>query len=182
MASFLKDSNQLNYSNMSLQTATRFFLQITLFMIMLCPSHSFSQKSFQNLKSGVKETESNYSGQFIQPNKITFTFFGDPEYANYYFSDLKEHIFKTFSKKGISVVFSNRATDDNTFILKVDNSRIVHENDGYDREMRYELEGILNKNAHSAPVFSFKVVVNAIHDINQQNQKVAEYLLTKISK
>lgn len=165
---------------MSLQTATRFFLQIVLFMITLYPNHLHSQTSFQNLKSGVKETESNYSEQFTPPDKITFTFFGDPEYANYYFSDLKEHIFKTFSKKGISVVFSNRTTDDNTFILKVDNSRVIHENGGYDREMRYELEGILSKNAHSEPVLSFKVIVNAIHDINQQNQKVAEYLLTKV--
>ena len=161
---------------MSLQTIINFFIKVILFIILLCSCPSFAQ----NLRSGIKERECGYSKQYNKPDAITFVFAGNPKYVNYYFRDLKEHIFKSFTQKGITVSFLNGTTDDSTFVLKIDDAKTIHENDGHDREMRYELVGILSTNDVAEPALSFKITVNTIHDINQQNKEVAKYLLRKV--
>jgi hypothetical protein len=163
-----------------MKTVCTLFLGILVSFIFLCSNTSFSQKNLQNLKSGIKETECSYAQQYTKPTTISFAFAGDPDYVNYYFRDLKEHLFKEFSKKGIVVNFSNVATEDPTFFLKVDDYKVLHENNGYDREVRYTLNGILTKKDTPEPSLSFTITVNAIHDINQQNKKVVAYLLGKI--
>ncbi|MCL9806654.1 hypothetical protein NAT51_14050 [Flavobacterium amniphilum] len=161
-----------------MKTVSKFFLNISLFFILLCTNVAFPQSS----KPVIKETECIYSEQYTKPKQITFAFYGNLEYANYYFADLKEHLNKLFTKKGIRVNFTDEATDETIFTLKVDNSKIIHENGGYDREISYELEGTINKNNTAETLLSFKINVNTVHDINQQNKKVAEYLLGKVLK
>lgn len=166
-----------------MKTVPDFFLKISLFTILLFFNSSFSQKSLQNLKSGIKEIECTYSEEYTKPDKITFVFTGKEKYVNSYFSNLKGHIFKAFNRNGIPVTFTNESTEEPTFILKVDNAKVIHENDGYDKEIRYELEGILNKNNNTTnPILSFRIIVKTIHDIKQENKKVAEYLLEKLAK
>ena len=163
-----------------MKTVCTTFLVILVSFLFLFSLPTFSQKNLQNLKSGIKETECSYAQHYTKPDTISFAFAGDPDYVNYYFRDLKEHLFKEFSKKGIVVNFSNVATGDPTFFLKVDDYKVVHENNGYDREIRYTLNGILTKKDTPEPSLSFTVTVNAIHDMNQQNKKVVTYLLGKV--
>lgn len=165
-----------------MKTIRNFFFKVSLIVILLCSHYSFSQKDLQNLKSGIRENECKYAPQYTKPDTLSFAFAGNPDYMNYYFRDLKEHLFKEFSKKGITVSFSNVATDDPTFFLKVNDSKVIHENNGYDREIRYTLDGVVTKNDTSEPSLSFKITVNALHDMNQQNKKVAEYLLGKVER
>ncbi|MFC7772267.1 hypothetical protein [Flavobacterium sp. GCM10027622] len=153
-----------------------------LFAIFLHSTFSFSQKHSKDLQLELKEKECIYTRPYNKPTKINFVFTATQDHSNYYFADLKEHIYTIFHKNGISVIFMNGITDGPNIQLKIDNSRVVDENEGYDKEIRYELEGMYAENGNSQPIMSFKIVVNTIHDINQQNKQVTEYLLQKVMR
>ena len=163
-----------------MKTVITFLLKIVLFALLLSSHYSFSQKDRST--PVIKEKECRYASHYIPPGQLTFSFAGNPKYVNYYFSDLKKQLFKTFSQKGVPISFTNGTTGETTFFLRIDNAKTIHENDGYDREMRYELTGAFHSDATSAPVLSFTIVVNTVHDINQQNKMVAEYVLEKVMR
>ncbi|MCL9806650.1 hypothetical protein NAT51_14030 [Flavobacterium amniphilum] len=161
---------------MFLQAIIDFSLKILFLIVFLYSCPVFSQ----NAGLGIKEKEYSSTGQYTKPTQISFAFAGDDDYTNYYFNDLKEHIFKEFTKKGIQVSFPNVPTNTPTFSLKVSDSKVIHENGGYDREIRYTLDGVLYTNNTLEPLLSFKITVNTLHDMNQQNKEVVKYLLGKI--
>ena len=165
-----------------MKTVHALLLKIVFFILLLYADYSFAQRSIPPLDSAIKENNCLYATPYTKPDTITFTFSGDPDYANYYFANLNEQLFKVFTSKGIPVSFTNGLSNDPAFALTLEKVKTIHENDGYDREMRYELLGILQPKEAIEPVLSFKITVNTIHDINQQNKKVAEYLLGKIQR
>jgi|GEM_PF-4853147 len=166
--------------------------KILVFCIMLLLTFPNEITSQNNLKIGVNELENFYAVSYTPPLKIEFVFTGNPKYINYFYSDLEKQIKKKFEKKNIVIAlrYLNKTkhyesknkinTDEYMFLLNIDNSITVDEKNGSDRVVKFDLNGRLTSKDSSMVMFSFKTVVFVIHDINNKNEDVANYLLNKI--
>ena len=171
------------FCNINLKNVLQIILLITIFS---CSS----TKNPNKFQLGLNEIEHFYSENFTNPKSIEFVFSGNPRYIDYYFTNLKKHLSDRFSGKDVNFCFryinsgnvckSDKNSYDYLLNLDINNSTIINEKNGYDRTMKFDFKGNLINNETLESEFNFKSVVLVIHDINNKNDDVAEYLFTKL--
>lgn len=155
---------------------------------------SNQMRSQDDLKFGVNEVEKFYAENYTAPKKVEFVFTGNPKYIKYFYTDLEQKIKRKFLKKDIAVSFRylNQPTHYETnkeyigeaeyiFLLNIDNSVTIDEKNGSDRLMKFDLSGRLTSKKDATVQFRFKSSVFVIHDINNKNEEVANYLLYRLT-
>jgi hypothetical protein len=165
-------------------------IKVILITLVIFSTQTNAQNN--NSKIGVNEVESQYSKNYDIPMNIEFVFSGDLKNPNYFYSDLEKLIKIKFvgTKVEISFKYLNKEPHSNSmnignepktiFHLDTTNAKVINENNGSDRLIKFSLNGVLINEKDSESIFKFKSVVHTIHDINNQNKKIVDYLFTKL--
>lgn len=66
------------------------------------------------------------------------------------------------------------------YYLSIDESISIEERAGFDRVVSFNFSGKLIDASDFSEKFSFKSIAIAIHDINQQNKDLANYLFSRL--
>ncbi len=139
-------------------------------------------------KLGINETDYYYSADFNTPDKLYFVLRGDPHYKTYFYNSLKKHLRALLRHKNIQFSFkplqrTSRKKDVNFVLyLDINNAVVLQENSGYDRIMKFNFSGKLVSLLDNKKLFGFNSHVYVIHDINNQNVNLGQYLIDKIFK
>lgn len=163
-------------------------LIITAFLSVYCIGYNYAQKSDYRL--GVNELQYFFSKEYINPENIEFVFSGDSTCVDYFYSDLEKKIVQRFNNINISFRYLNKKAhyaskkiDDRRkviFFLNINNAEVIEERNGNDRLVAFEFSGSLINKENKRKIFSFKSIVIAIHDINNKNDNLVDYLFNKI--
>lgn len=141
---------------------------------------------------GINENSYAYAEAYSPPESIEFIFVSKASYSQYFYTDLQKEILRTFEKKNIQIAFryldknthySSKTTDDKTkavYYLHIDDPDTIEERSGFDRIVGFNFSGKLIDATDFSEKFSFKSIVIAIHDINQQNKDLANYLFSRL--
>ena len=161
-------------------------------ILILLLAFSFNIEAQNKVKRDILETECFYSEVYTAPLNIEFVFTGNPRYVEYFYSDLEKEIKDWFKNTVIEISFKyldnqkhyqskvKNNSDVYVFYLEIFNSQVIDEKNGYDRRVKFNFNGYLESNKNSETTFSFNSVVYAIHDINTNNENVANYLFSKL--
>ncbi|HUH52216.1 MAG TPA: hypothetical protein VLZ11_08955 [Flavobacterium sp.] len=141
---------------------------------------------------GINEVSYTYAETYSPPDNIEFIFVGKASYSQYFFTDLQREILRAFDKKNIQIAFryldkkthySSIKTTEQTkamYYLSIDESISIEERAGFDRVVSFNFSGKLIDASDFSEKFSFKSIAIAIHDINQQNKDLANYLFSRL--
>lgn len=146
----------------------------------------------RSFRYGINEDVYAYADNYSPPENIEFVFIGDLKYVKYFYTNLEKEILNVFNKKTIQIAFryldnkvhyNSKTTSDKTktiYYLNIYESNIIKEHLGFNRIVSFNFSGKLINAEDLSERFSFKSTVIAIHDINQQNKDVANYLFSRL--
>lgn len=165
--------------------------RLAIFFLLLSTQYMNAQ---DKLQMGVNELQYFYSDNYNLPNNIEFVFSGNPKYIHYFYSDLEEELKSQFLKLNLNISFryannkihytskNKNSKNEHLFYLSINKFKVLKKNQGHDRVVKFNFNGMIISKKEKTKMFSFKSIVIAIHDITEKNNLVTKYIIKKIFK